>query len=108
MGAQQRSPAHFSRDSSAGKATPSTHGDWRLDENGRGEETGLRLELMPIEALLFPGPVNEDHDHNRRDRPVSDRPIENWSKFRKNPCGEFPDFVHVTTSGKSNSRASQV
>ncbi len=98
-------------DTSVGKATPSTDANGEWDEMGFRfevrEETGLQLELMPIEAFLFSRPINEDHEHNRRDRPISDRPIENGFKFFEYLYGKLPDFVHVTTSGKGKSRASQ-
>jgi hypothetical protein len=64
-------------------------------------------EMMPMEPSLFAGPVNHHHENDYRDCPVAQRPIEKLNQRADNPLGEFPDHVHVTTSGKNNSRASE-
>jgi hypothetical protein len=63
--------------------------------------------MMTIEPLLSPGPVNHHYENDHRDRPIAQRPIDKLCQLTDNPLGEFPDHVHVTTSGKNNSRASE-
>jgi hypothetical protein len=61
-------------------------------------------EMMPMEPSLFAGPVNHHDENDYRDYPVAQRPIDKPCQLIDNPLGEFPDHVHVTTSGKNNSR----
>jgi hypothetical protein len=64
-------------------------------------------EMMPMEPSLLAGPVNHHHENDHCDCPVPQRPIDKLCQLTDNPLGEFPDHVHVTTSGKNNSRASE-
>jgi hypothetical protein len=79
----------------------SPFGDWRRMIKK------VRLKMMPIESLLFSSPVDEQNEQHRCDRPVADGPLEQRLEFPKQLRGEFPDFLHVTTSGKSDSRTSE-
>jgi hypothetical protein len=63
--------------------------------------------MMLIETPLSSGPKNERYENECRDCPVSQSPIDDLHQFQGHPSGEFPDYVHMTTSEKSGSRTSQ-
>ena len=62
--------------------------------------TPQRLLMVQSAAVLA---RSEDHDGEDRDcdGPVIQRPIDDWLEMEKDAGSEFPEPIHMSTSGKN-------